>query len=115
MPLSPRAMAILREVRQYGFVSPYIFPGAKPTKPMSNMVFLTMLKRMGVPVTAHGFRSSFRDWVAETTTYPNGLAEMALAHIVKNRVEAAYRRGDMLERRRQMMDEWSAFCVSERM
>ena len=68
VPLSPRAMAILREVRQYGFVSPYIFPGAKLTKPMSNMVFLTMLKRMGVPVTAHGFRSSFRDWVAETTT-----------------------------------------------
>lgn len=112
VPLSDRAQAIIAEMRQFGLDTPFIFPGTKLTKPMSNMVFLTMLKRMDVPVTAHGFRSSFRDWVAETTTYPNELAEMALAHTVKDRVEAAYRRGDMLERRRDMMDEWSTFCAT---
>lgn len=110
VPLPARAQAIITEMRQFGLDTPFIFPGTKLTKPMSNMVFLTMLKRMEVPVTAHGFRSSFRDWAAETTTYPNELAEMALAHIVKNKVEAAYRRGDMLDRRREMMDEWSQFC-----
>ena len=109
VPLSDRAQAIVAEIRQFGLDTPFIFPGTKLVKPMSNMVFLTMLKRMEVPVTAHGFRSSFRDWVAETTNYPNELAEMALAHTVKDRVEAAYRRGDMLDRRRDMMDEWSEF------
>lgn len=65
---------------------------------------------MNVDVTAHGFRSSFRDWVAETTNYPNEVAEMALAHVVKNRVEAAYRRGDLMEKRRELMDDWATFC-----
>ncbi|WBU61199.1 tyrosine-type recombinase/integrase [Paracoccus albus] len=111
VPLSARAQAIVAEIRQFGLDTPFIFPGTKLVKPMSNMVFLTMLKRMEVPVTAHGFRSSFRDWVAETTTYPNELAEMALAHTVKDRVEAAYRRGDMLDRRREMMNEWETFCT----
>ena len=68
------------------------------------------LRRMKVPATAHGFRSSFRDWAAETTSFSNEVAEMALAHTVKNRVEAAYRRGDLLEKRRDMMERWATFC-----
>jgi integrase len=73
------------------------------------MAFAMMLRRLDVPFTPHGFRSSFRDWVAETTDYPNEVAEMALAHSVGNKVEAAYRRGDMLDRRRAMMDDWTNF------
>lgn len=76
---------------------------------MSNMVFLQTLKRMEVPVTAHGFRSSFRDWASETTNHPRELAEMALAHTIENKVEAAYRRGDLLEKRRSLMDVWATF------
>ncbi len=79
---------------------------------MSNMVFLMLLRRLGVKTTAHGFRSSFRDSAAETTSYPRELAEMALAHTVENKVEAAYRRGDLLVKRRELMVDWAEFvCV----
>lgn len=109
IPLSKRALAIIEEMRALGMPGSYVFPGTKIDRPLSNMVFLTMLKRLDVPVTPHGFRSSFRDWVGETTEYPNEMAEMALAHIVSNKVEAAYRRGDILDRRRDMMEDWSNF------
>jgi integrase len=62
-------------------------------------------------ITVHGFRSTFRDWCAERTTYPNEVAEMALAHTLSNKVEAAYRRGDLIDKRRQMMEDWAAFCA----
>lgn len=81
---------------------------------MSNMVFLKILERMKVKVTAHGFRSSFRDWAAETTSFPREVAEMALAHTIENKVEAAYRRGDLLERRRELMSEWASFLEGNR-
>jgi integrase len=73
-----------------------------------------LLKGMIPPerATVHGFRSSFRDWTAEQTNYPNHVAEMALAHVVKNKTEAAYRRGDLFDKRRRLMDEWSAYCCS---
>ncbi|MFP6743133.1 MAG: integrase arm-type DNA-binding domain-containing protein [Alphaproteobacteria bacterium] len=109
IPLSADALAVLQamsEVRQ----SEFIFPGNRSGRPLSNMVFLQLLKRMDRPVTAHGFRSSFRDWVAERTIYPNDVAEMALAHTVSDKVEAAYRRGELLDKRRHMMDDWAAFC-----
>lgn len=78
---------------------------------MSNMAMLALLKRMERPdLTAHGFRSTFRDWVAEKTDYPGELAEMALAHTVSNKVEAAYRRGDQFEKRRKLMKDWADFC-----
>ena len=112
VPLAPRSLAVVDEMRALNLKSPYVFPGKKLVKPMSNMVFLTMMKRMEVSVTAHGFRSSFRDWVAETTDYPSHLAEMALAHTVKNQVEAAYRRGDMLDRRRALMEDWDKHVLS---
>jgi len=109
IPLSPRSLELLTEVRSLNLAGELIFPGARAGRPMSNMVFTTSLKRMNMPVTAHGFRSSFRDWVAETTDFPNELAEMALAHTIGNKVEAAYRRGDMMDRRRKLMDAWDGF------
>jgi len=78
---------------------------------LSNMAFLMALRRMNVHVTAHGFRSAFRDWAAEQTSHPHDVCEMALAHSIPNRVEAAYRRGDLLEKRRELMDEWSRFVT----
>jgi integrase len=75
------------------------------------MAFLMLLRRIGrSDLTAHGFRSTFRDWAAERTNFPSEVAEMALAHTVGDKVEAAYRRGDMFERRRRIMAEWAKFC-----
>ena len=113
VPLSPRAVVVLERAKLLAGDAPFVFPGQKLNKPLSNMAFDMTLRRMGVPVTAHGFRSSFRDWAAEATSYPNEVAEMALAHVVANRVEAAYRRGDLLEKRREIMNDWSAFCEGQ--
>jgi len=77
------------------------------------MAMLMLLRRMGRgDLTAHGFRSSFRDWAAERTTFPAEVAEMALAHTVGDKVEAAYRRGDLFEKRRQLSDAWTRFCTA---
>ena len=76
------------------------------------MALLMLLRRMGrADLTVHGFRSSFRDWAAERTNFPSEVAEMALAHVVSNKVEAAYRRGDLFERRRRLMQQWAASCA----
>jgi integrase len=81
--------------------------------PMSNMVMLMLLRRMKRDdLTAHGFRSTFSDWAAERTAYPRETVEMALAHTVENKVEAAYRRGDLFEKRRQLAEAWARFCES---
>ena len=112
-PLSQRALAILRRAKELSLASTLIFPGRQSGKRMSNMVFLMALRRMEVPITAHGFRSSFRDWAAEATNLPREVAEMALAHTIENKVEAAYRRGDLLEKRREMMASWTAHCVGK--
>ena len=77
---------------------------------LSDMTMTAVLRRMGVKAVPHGFRSTFRDWAAERTDYPRDMAEMALAHSVSDKVEAAYRRGDMLDKRRQMMQDWADFC-----
>jgi integrase len=75
------------------------------------MAMLQLLKLMGLPeLTVHGFRSSFRDWAAETTHYPNEVVEMALAHTIKNQADAAYRRGDLMEKRSQLMADWTMYC-----
>jgi len=90
----------------------YIFPGQRKGRPLSSMSMLMLLRRMSRPdLTVHGFRSSFRDWCAETTGYPHEMAEIALAHVVGDKVEAAYRRGDMIDKRRRMMDDWARFCA----
>ena len=109
--LSTKAAEVLEgmnNVRQ----SEFIFPGNRTNNPLSNMAFLQLLKRMERDdLTAHGFRSTFRDWAAERTNYPNEVAEMALAHAVGDKVEAAYRRGDLFDKRRKMMDAWADFCA----
>jgi integrase len=110
VPLSERAVEILTRAKEIGGGSDYLFPGRGGTKPLSNMVFLMALRRMQLDITAHGFRSSFRDWAAEQTSFPREVCEMALAHVVENRVEAAYRRGDLFEKRRELMDAWAAFA-----
>jgi integrase len=109
VPLSDAGMAVL-EAMKVVRRSNYIFPGMKRSKPLSNMAMLNLLNRMGRgDLTVHGFRSSFRDWCAEQTNFPSEVAEMALAHAVGNKVEAAYRRGDLFEKRRKLMDAWATY------
>ncbi len=110
IPLSPRAVEIVHEMR-LAEISEFVFPGMKPGRALSNMSMLAVLKRMGRgDITAHGFRSSFRDWAAEQTNYPREVAESALAHVVKNKAEAAYFRADLFEKRRLMMRDWARYC-----
>jgi integrase len=110
VPLGARAVEIIKAQR--GRDPVYVFPGRKRGKPLSNMAMLKVLERMWrSDITTHGFRSSFRDWAAERTNYPSEVAEMALAHKVGDKVEAAYRRGDMFEKRRWLADEWAKFCA----
>lgn len=113
VPLSTPVLAILERAREFGDGSDLVFPGRRTGKPLSEMAFLMLLRRMKVPVTAHGFRSSFRDWAAETTAFPNEVVEMAIAHKIKGKVEAAYRRGDLLDKRRPLMQEWAAFVTTQ--
>jgi integrase len=114
VPLSEPALTILREMataRLTDDADALVFPGRDPRRPLSDMSLTAVLRRMKRgDLTAHGFRSTFRDWVAEGTAYPAELAEMALSHAVGNKVEAAYRRGDLFEKRRRLMDDWAAFC-----
>ena len=114
VPLSNRCIDILGEVRQLGAGSEYIFPGRSEGKPLSNMALMMALRRMKLPVTTHGFRSSFRDWAGEKTSFPGDVAEMALAHAIKNKVEAAYRRGDLFDRRKLLMDAWAEYVTGQK-
>jgi integrase len=110
VPLSAAAMRILKQMNEIR-ESDFVFPGGKKGKPLSNMAMLAVLKRMGRDdLTAHGFRSTFRDWAAERTNFPREVVEMALAHAIENKVEAAYRRGDLFQKRRQVMEAWTRFC-----
>jgi integrase len=112
VPLSDRALAIVDEMSSIRS-GDYVFPGAKAGRALSNMALLMLLRRMSRgDLTAHGFRSSFRDWVAEATAFPAEIAEMALAHVVGDRVEAAYRRGDLFQKRRQLAEAWAKFCAT---
>lgn len=114
VPLSPAALRVFErayELRTEG--CPYAFHGAKRDKPMSDMTLVKVLRDMGETVTAHGFRSSFRDWVSEDTQFSGDLAEAALAHAIPNKVEAAYRRGNLLEKRRAVMKAWGSFCSEQ--
>jgi integrase len=108
VPLSPMALNLIRKQRDVSS-SDFIFPGTRYGKPLSDMTLSAVLRRMKVAAVPHGFRSTFRDWTAETTDFPNEVAEMALAHSVGNKVEAAYRRGDLLEKRRNLMLAWAKY------
>ena len=110
VPLSGAALALLAGLpRMVG--SDLVFQAPRGG-PLSDMTLSAVLRRMAVEAVPHGFRSTFRDWVAERTAYPGDLAEMALAHTIGDKVEAAYRRGDMFDKRRRMMEEWASFCAT---
>ena len=108
VPLSDRAVEIVR-IMQSRRENDFVFAGMRGGG-LSNMSLLAMLRTMGRSVTAHGFRSSFRDWAAEQTNFPREVAEQALAHVLGDKVEAAYRRGDLFEKRRRLMAAWAEFC-----
>jgi len=106
VPLSPQALRIVT-----GRNGEYLFAGGIAGKPLSNMAMLELLRRMGrEDITVHGFRSTFRDWASERTNFPREVAEAALAHAIGDETEAAYRRGDLFDKRRQLMDAWAKFC-----
>jgi len=109
VPLPPRAVEIVRELPRE---ADYAFPGGRADKPLTNMAMLELLRGMrpGSGYVPHGFRSSFRDWAAERTNHSSEVVEQALAHAIESRVEAAYRRGDLFEKRRRLMTDWAAYC-----
>lgn len=110
VPLSGPALAILRRMSEMR-EGDLVFPGGRRLKPLSTNALIALLKRMGCTgVTAHGFRSTFRDWCAEQTNYPRDVAEMALAHTIGDKVEAAYRRGDLFDKRTRLMEDWAMYC-----
>ena len=110
VPLSKAAVAVLKGMQGLDAVN--VFPGGKADKPLSNMAMLVLLqKRMNRPdLTVHGFRSTFRDWAAEQSNFPNEVVEMALAHTIEDQTEAAYRRGDLFEKRTKLMEAWAGYC-----
>ena len=90
-----------------------VFLGMKVGKPLSNMAFTMAMRRMKVAGVPHGFRSRLRGWASEATSFPHEVAEMALAHTIKNNVKAAYRRGDLIEKRRELMEAWNAYLQAQ--
>ena len=115
VPLSKPALALLErlhEAKQDVQPGQFIFAGGKINQPLSNMAMLKLLRRMDrSDLTVHGFRSTFRDWAAERTNFPRDVAEQALAHSLPDKVEAAYRRGDLFEKRRKLMEAWAGYCA----
>jgi integrase len=110
VPLSDRAVEILKSLpREDG--NPYVFIGAEPGERISDMAMLELLRDIRPGYVTHGFRSTFKDWCSETTNYPNEVSEAALWHVVADKVEAAYRRGDLFEKRRRLMTEWAKYCA----
>jgi integrase len=112
VPLSPRAQKIIKSIYETRD-GEFVFSGHKAGKPLSVMALSMVLSRMKVEgATVHGFRSAFRDWTAECTNFTNEVCEAALAHVIENKVEAAYRRGDLFEKRRKLMDAWATYCAA---
>jgi integrase len=112
VPLSGRAVAILRDMNA-AESGDYVFPGQRPGRPLSNMALEMLLRRAQSEFTTHGFRSSSRDWAGNETNFPRELAEHALAHVIGDKAEQAYRRSDALARRRELMDAWARHCEGE--
>jgi len=116
VPLPPRALAILtemQEARAHGAGDGFVFPGLKAGTPLSNMAFLMLLRRMGrADLTAHGFRATFKTWASERTPFQNEIVEASLAHVTGSKVEQAYMRGDLFEKRRRLMQQWAAFATT---
>jgi integrase len=111
VPLNARSLDIINEMQ--GISKTHLFSTGRRGRPLSPMTILALLKRMEwADLTAHGFRSTFRDWAAEVTDHDRDVVEMALAHAIGSKVEAAYRRGDLMEKRRKLMDDWERFCLT---
>jgi integrase len=112
VPLSRKAFSLIDMNGGADANDDFIFEGRRLGRPLSNMAMLKLLERMRrSDLTVHGFRSTFRDWAAERTNFPNEVVEMALAHVVENKAEAAYRRGDLFDKRRRLMEAWAEFCA----
>jgi integrase len=107
VPLSPAAVSLLRGLPRAGDI---VFPGHRPGKPMSKGAMLLVLAEMGRNVTTHGMRASFKTWASERTSYPREVVEACLAHTISDALEAAYRRGDFLDKRRRLMEAWADYC-----
>jgi integrase len=114
-PLSDPALAVMREMAQFGSrPEDFVFPSTRNGSAIGDMTLTKAVRDAGGRgVSVHGFRSTFRDWCAEATNYPRELAEAALAHTLRDKVEAAYQRSDLIERRRAMMQAWASFCDRE--
>ena len=110
VPLSTGARSVLRRARECGHGEGFVFSGTRPGRPLSDVALSRLLRQLEIGAVPHGFRSSFRDWCSETGV-AREVAEACLAHVVKNRVEAAYARSDLLERRREVMEAWSTYLA----
>ena len=111
VPLSDTALAIIEEMRAIRS-GDFVFPGARARRPLGSAALSNLVHRMGRgDLTVHGFRSTFSDWCSERTNFPAEVREMALAHAVSDKVEAAYRRSDLFEKRRQLAEAWAAFAT----
>jgi integrase len=114
VPLSAPALSVLVRIAELtGNRSGLVFEGMKRGKPLSDMTLTKLLRDAGLDATPHGFRSCFRDWVSEETAFDGDTAEAALAHAVKNKTEAAYRRGNQLDKRRALMAAWGGYCAGD--
>ena len=112
VPLSPRCLEILKQAKSLkSATSEYVFPGMVDGKPLSDMTLSKLLKELGIAAVPHGFRSSFRDWASEQTNFPNQVCEFALAHVIKDKAEAAYARSDLFEKRRKLMAIWAQYLA----
>jgi integrase len=109
VPLPDAAIAVLKSLPRIES-NPYVFPGSRKGRQLSNMTMLKLLRGKRPGLVVHGFRSSFRDWAGDCTNFPRDTIEMCLAHAVKDEVEAAYRRSDMIAKRRRVMDAWARYC-----
>ncbi len=114
VPLSARAVSILKQMAKLK-AGDFVFPGHARNKPLSDMAMEMMLRRMKIDnATVHGFRSSFRDWAGNVSSFPREITETALAHVIGDKAEQAYRRSDALEKRRNLMEAWAAYCEPKR-
>ena len=114
VPVSVRALEVLREAEKLADGSGLVFPGTKQGRALSDMTLSKLVKELGFEADVHGFRTSFRTWAQEQTNFPREVAEAALAHVIRDKAEAAYARSDMFEKRRKMMDSWAGYLSARR-
>lgn len=113
IPLSARAVDVLRKARKLGEGAGLVFPGTKAGNSLPDMTLSKLVKELGCEADVHGFRTSFRTWAQERTNFPREVAEAALAHTIKDKAEAAYARSDVFDKRRKMMEAWATFLAQE--